>query len=186
MSRLIASILLAILLFPLASVVYIVVFFVYMQATGWSGSAGEGSGFIAAGVTTWVFVAAYWVLLWRKSVRWTPQRKAFTSVAAVCAGVVAAVAGSILAPASGSFGAFVGTVLAPLLWLVATVFLWRETAVERAKRLSASGQEAVVCVACGYNLTGLKGTRCPECGREYTLDELFASQPGKVTSELGG
>ena len=29
------------------------------------------------------------------------------------------------------------------------------------------------CPGCGYNLSGLRQCRCPECGKEYTLEELF-------------
>ena len=33
-------------------------------------------------------------------------------------------------------------------------------------------------------MTGLKGTRCPECGSEFTIDELIAAQPQKAAVEL--
>ncbi|MDB5303490.1 MAG: hypothetical protein JWM97_1039, partial [Phycisphaerales bacterium] len=42
----------------------------------------------------------------------------------------------------------------------------------------------VVCPTCGYNLTGLTATRCPECGSQFTLDELMAAQPGREGEEL--
>ena len=77
------------------------------------------------------------------------------------------------------FGTFMGGLAAPVVWLITTVFLWRETREERAARLSASGAAAVVCPSCGYNLTGLTATRCPECGTQYTLNELLAAQPGR-------
>lgn len=32
---------------------------------------------------------------------------------------------------------------------------------------------APACPACGYNLSGLTHCRCPECGQEYTLEELW-------------
>lgn len=31
------------------------------------------------------------------------------------------------------------------------------------------------CPACGYNLSGLSQSRCPECGREYTLEQLWTA-----------
>ena len=44
--------------------------------------------------------------------------------------------------------------------------------------------QLAVDLGCAYDMTGLKGTRCPECGSEFTLDELLASQPGKAAVEL--
>ena len=32
------------------------------------------------------------------------------------------------------------------------------------------------CPNCGYRMVGLKESRCPECGMEYTLDELLGKQ----------
>ena len=90
----------------------------------------------------------------------------------------------IVSPNDTDFASFVGSATAPLLWLVATTFLWRETAVERAQRLGATAECAITCPNCGYNLTGLTDTRCPECGARYTLNELLASQPGKQMQEV--
>lgn len=42
------------------------------------------------------------------------------------------------------------------------------------------------CPKCGYNLTGLREARCPECGATYTLDELvvtLAEQRAPLTSD---
>jgi hypothetical protein len=140
-------------------------------------------GWIFAGVVTWAFMALYWVLLWRKSVRWE-NRVATTAGAAICSGIVGAIIGAICNTIERGFGAFVGTTSAILLWLVATCFLWRESREERAARLNATGRDGVVCPTCGYNLTGLNDTRCPECGSQFTLDQLLASQPSRVTAEL--
>jgi DNA-directed RNA polymerase subunit RPC12/RpoP len=30
----------------------------------------------------------------------------------------------------------------------------------------------IACPSCGYNLRGLKEAKCPECGAEFTLDQL--------------
>ncbi len=32
-----------------------------------------------------------------------------------------------------------------------------------------------ICPKCGYNLSGLRECRCPECGVNYTLDQLWQS-----------
>ncbi|MCH8966713.1 MAG: hypothetical protein IID43_03475 [Planctomycetes bacterium] len=44
---------------------------------------------------------------------------------------------------------------------------------------ASRGDRAPQCLRCGYLLIGLRATRCPECGAEPTLDELWsASQAG--------
>jgi hypothetical protein len=69
-----------------------------------------------------------------------------------------------------------GTV--PIVWVLATVLVWRETSAERVARMSnLVSNPSVVCPFCGYNLSGLREARCPECGASFTLDALAASQP---------
>lgn len=75
------------------------------------------------------------------------------------------------------------TVLIPLVWLISTVFIWRETPAERGDRIHRSTTAAIICPTCGYNLTGLNESRCPECGSGFTLDELLAAQPSRVVAE---
>jgi len=68
--------------------------------------------------------------------------------------------------------------LVPIVWVLATVLLWRETAAERLARMSKlASHPTMLCPFCGYNLSGLREARCPECGASFTLDELAASQP---------
>src|SRR5690348_11117456 len=86
MSRLIATILLAILMFPLASVFYIIAYVTQERLWRWSYSSYGWraysyefraiSGFACAGLLTWAFMVVYWWLLWRKRVQWTPKRRA--------------------------------------------------------------------------------------------------------------
>jgi DNA-directed RNA polymerase subunit RPC12/RpoP len=33
------------------------------------------------------------------------------------------------------------------------------------------------CLRCGYAMSGLEHLRCPECGEEFTIDELLRGQP---------
>ena len=184
MSRLVSRILLSILMFPLATTFYIIVFvaggtwvrqnlnvFYYLT---------EAYAFALASFLTWILVAVYWCLLWKSSVKWNSDRRIFTVVASaialIIAGITAIAVGSVVRASSG-FSTFVGGILAIVLWLIATVLIWRETPAERAQRLAASPASAISCPNCGYNLTGLTESRCPECGSQFTLNELLASQP---------
>ena len=179
MSQLVARILLAIFVFPLAALVYIVTF-VFAE------EHNHRSNFpwLLAGAIAWAFIVTYWSLLWRGSVKQTADRRLRTVGAAVGASVVGIAVGAVGSGIDSEFGYFLGSVTTPLLWLVASVFVWRETAAERAARLQNTNNDAVVCPTCGYNLTGLKECRCPECGTQFTLDQLLASQPSRVQAEL--
>lgn len=73
----------------------------------------------------------------------------------------------------------VGGGVVPIAWVLATVLIWRETPAERMERISAAGGDAVCCPICGYNMTGLHESRCPECGSKFTLDQLLAGQPAR-------
>jgi hypothetical protein len=42
--------------------------------------------------------------------------------------------------------------------------------------MQADSTEAPLCEACGYNLTGLTGNVCPECGREFVLSQFEQSR----------
>jgi hypothetical protein len=74
----------------------------------------------------------------------------------------------------------------PIVWVLLTVLIWRETAGERIARLKTAGSQIVSCPLCGYNMTGLIESRCPECGSRYTVDELLASQREQTRVSLQG
>jgi hypothetical protein len=40
------------------------------------------------------------------------------------------------------------------------------------RRAPAVRSKGIPCLKCGYDLTGLREARCPECGSQYTLDQL--------------
>jgi hypothetical protein len=188
MSRLISRILLTILMFPLASLVYLIAFALCLQwLEGIPGnySHRERQSFVVGGAIAWMFLAIYWFLLWRESTRWSRSRRVRTLLMALAAAVASvAIAAPIGAIIDVGLAIFVASTSAPLLWLTATIFIWRETDAERAARLSHLGSEALVCPACGYNLTGLREARCPECGAQYTLNDLLASQPARASTEI--
>ena len=185
MSRLIATLLLSILMFPVGAIFYLIVFFVFIEARGY-GSSNEELAFLFAGVLTWAGLAWYWISIWRQTVKWTPQRTNRTMLAALAAALVGLVAGAMTGAMEEGFGFFIGSVVPPLLWVVGTVLVWRETDAERAVRLRAAGKDGpgIPCPTCGYDMTGLKSTRCPECGSEFTIDELLAALPARATAEL--
>ncbi len=58
------------------------------------------------------------------------------------------------------------------LALLAAFLVWRDGYV-RGWRSSRTRPPA--CPSCGYNLSGLTRCRCPECGTEYSIDELWQS-----------
>jgi DNA-directed RNA polymerase subunit RPC12/RpoP len=116
-------------------------------------------------------------------VQWTAARRLLTLGAVAACAVIGVVLAALCNAVERGFGTFVGTAIAPLLWLASTTFIWRETTTERSQRLAGSAH-AIVCPACGYNLTGLQTPRCPECGKQYTLDELLAAQPNRGGGEL--
>jgi hypothetical protein len=183
MSSLISRILLAILMLPIASLVFLITFCFYIDEHLFT-NGRTGTGFVIAGVVTWIFLAAWWFFLWRTSVCWNRRRQKLTFAAVVVSAIAGFFAGAATFNIDDDLGCFVGATSAPLLWLVATTFLWRETPAERGNRIRATGKGSVVCPACGYNLTGLREARCPECGASFTLDELLASQPSAEPAEL--
>jgi hypothetical protein len=182
MSHLIARILLTVLIFP-ATVLFYCVAFILLERTVLH---DDQTAIIVTAVGSSAFMIGYWWLLWRKSVRWTQRRVTRTmvalAIAAAAGGVIGAAIYAVL-PWEQWLGGFLGIACGSVMWIIATIFVWRETADERAARLS-SVRDAVVCPNCGYNLTGLSGTRCPECGRQFTLDELLAEQPGRAAVEV--
>src|SRR5688500_3920939 len=122
MSRLIASILLSVLLFPLAAILYLIVFFVCIESR-WFSRSDEGIGMILAGLVTAAFIAWYWIAAWRKTVNWTPVRVGRTFTAAALSVVVGVVLGAATDQLEHGFGFFIGSVVPPLLWVAATVLV---------------------------------------------------------------
>ena len=130
----------------------------------------------------YAFVATYWILLWRSTVRWTRARVLNTALAGLLAiGGGGAIAGAVIAISRlipYGIAMLLGGGSVPIVWVLATVILWRETPAERLARMSnLVSNPTVLCPVCGYNLSGLREARCPECGGNFTLDELAASQP---------
>jgi hypothetical protein len=72
----------------------------------------------------------------------------------------------------------------------AVILVWLPTMQRLLRGKSVIGPDNLVsvhCPHCGYSLIGLRNLRCPECGTEFTIDELIRSQGyrgvEKVSSE---
>ncbi len=180
MSNLLARIMLALLMLPLACVVFFLSMYTWFEILlAGTFTPNQSPALVFATLVTWLFVMFYWTLLWRRTVHWTRARLLGTAGITVGAVLTGMGAGSFTARVDTDMGLFFGGVMTVLSWLTASVFVWRETKTERVQRVVARNPHAVVCPLCGYNLTGLRQTTCPECGRTYTLQELMALQPGR-------
>lgn len=69
-------------------------------------------------------------------------------------------------------GVWVLVVLTCGLVLLVIFLIWRDGYIRGWRTARAHAPQ---CPKCGYNLSGLRQCRCPECGAEYTLEELFTA-----------
>jgi hypothetical protein len=184
MTATIARLILAMLILPATGAVFMLTFIAVLAR---SGGGGPPSAAAVAMVWTivYTFVATYWILLWRSTVKWTRARVRNTALAglvAVAGGIafaLALIAVSRVLPQG--IALLLGGGGVPIVWVLATVILWRETPAERLARMSSLvSNPTVLCPVCGYNLSGLREARCPECGASFTLDQLAASQPQRA------
>jgi len=119
-----------------------------------------------------------WIIIWRGAVAWDRRTTQWT------AGLTA---GLLLVPiALTALGGFLSSpwdkmlAVLPLIgwgvWIALLLARWPL----RGRAPSADGG-GPACMKCGYSLNGLFATRCPECGDEPTLDQLWrASFPDGV------
>lgn len=187
MTQTVARLVLAMLLLPATGAVFIILFLVILRPL-----QGAGPGvpqLLLLWFILYLFIGVYWVLLWRTAVRWTPRRLFYTvagTALSLLGGVATAVLCASLNPnipvqALVMFGGG----LVPIVWVLLTVLVWRETPAERADRLAAVGATDLLCPMCGYRLTGLRESRCPECGASFTLEQLIAAQPARAAATAG-
>jgi len=183
MTRLVARLILAMLILPLSGSLFVLLIAVIAS----QGGPPEVYQLAIVWVIVYVFIAVYWVLLWCNLVCWTHDRMRGTIVS----GLIALLLGYLIAlVVRFAFGGPVfasvlfGGGLPPIAWVLATVLIWRETAEERMARITAAGTDTVLCPNCGYNMTGLREARCPECGSVFTIDQLVSGQPQRDASVL--
>jgi hypothetical protein len=175
MTTLLARILLSILMPPLAVLTWIASFGLVAYA-----SDDEETAIAVATLGTAVLVMVYWLLLWRRSVVWSPGRVSKTVGGTLAClglgGFTGLTAMGMTGINEAVFGTAFGGIFGTVIWLAMTVVIWKETAVERADRIRRAGGDVVFCPRCGYNMTGLYEPRCPECGTKFMLNELLAAQ----------
>ena len=174
MSQVLSRVMLAVALLFAAPVVCTTIIIVLDKTSGWD----DERVLTVANLATCAAFGACWVLIWRRQVRWTFHRRTLTMLSVLGAtGVAFGVFGIICAFVGwADEAAIVLAALAwPPAWIALTAYVWRETPMERAGRLKNLAPGGLACPQCGYNLTGLRQARCPECGTQFTLDELFAS-----------
>lgn len=111
-----------------------------------------------------------WFLIWRRAVNWSEGSFAKT-IGAWVLFVGLPIAGQFLG-SGGNTVKDISIVVAPVIgwgiWMAWTMWYW-------PMRVEAGVADGPICMKCGYSLQGLKATRCPECGDEPTLDELWAA-----------
>jgi uncharacterized paraquat-inducible protein A len=184
MSRLVARILLTVLLFPSATLV-LFLSFLFIERLD---NHNDEEAAVLATLATCAYMMVYWLMLWRGAVNWTEQRVyrtlVMTAVAAIVGCAMGVAIAKVLDYSAVELGTCGGLLTGAVLWMILTIVVWRETPAERAARLSRADADALVCPTCGYNLTGLREPRCPECGTQFTLNELYAAQPARAPAEI--
>ncbi len=172
------------LMLPLAGIIMMTGF----AATAMIGGTPDARGMLVAWIATDVFVVIYWIAIWRRSVVWTSRRQLLT-LAAVGLGAFASILAVVVLrdfvgmPIEPRI--LFGNSMFPVVFVLMTVFVWRESTGERHARIVERGTDTVSCPICAYNMTGLREAKCPECGAVFTLDELLTSQAAESGEELG-
>ena len=188
MTRTVARLILAMLLLPCTGAVFVLLFATLIAST--PGGPPPVGRVVLMWSILYLFVGAYWIILWHDMVSWTRRRVTLTAVATVLslAGGVAVGLGCLAVNRRLplQIGVLIGGGTVPITWVLSTVLIWRETAAERLSRLTAHGMPAIACPLCGYNLAGLTEARCPECGASFTLEQIVLARPrtGTQPAEL--
>ncbi|MCP4249853.1 MAG: hypothetical protein GY778_22655 [bacterium] len=119
-----------------------------------------------------VAVAA-WLLIWRREVIWRPGVRTRTVLCSAVALGMPIAATFLIPDVRGVLDMTLWflPVAGWGVWMAATVWIWPLRPVSGGH----SDAQQPRCPQCAYPLTGLRATRCPECGHEPTLDELWAA-----------
>lgn len=136
----------------------------------WTHADEVGTPFLLSNALAAGVLMIGWWAVWRRVVHWTAGRIGLTILAAAGAvGIARLVVLGNDVFLSGNIQAVhpwdLAGDCAAAVWIGATAYLWRGGTTGHVPRLP--------CPRCGYDLRGLREARCPECGTEYTLDELL-------------
>ncbi len=151
-------------------------FFIIVEVVdSFIGLGSEPSNITASYEITMAIAVTSWLLIWRRVVNWQRNVMFWTLIAAtVCIAIPSLFPFLLMRKLSSPWDDIVCIV--PVLgwgiWMAGTVLFWPM----RAGAGAAGHADANVtpqCPSCGYLLTGLTKTRCPECGDEPTIDELW-------------
>ncbi|MEM1011075.1 MAG: hypothetical protein AAGI46_02510 [Planctomycetota bacterium] len=176
MPRLVSLTLLSFLALPAAALVYTLVLIIWVDAVSWR---HRDLGWIIGSAAALLCVMGWWLLVWFKEVTWNTRRVTFSVLAIPGTAVLGSAVGYVayLLTDLDTFGMFLGGSSTVIAWLVTACILWRATPMEMIDAVSGEALDAAVtCPRCSYAMTGLRDARCPECGEQYTLDQLFAAQ----------
>ncbi len=151
--------------------IFFISFFAFDELFGIS----ESRAFVCVYTLVATLTVLIWLRIWWGAVAWS-QRVLWKTVLWAMALMVVPSLGILI---SGKWHSFLDTIFyfIPVIgwgiWMAGTVRYW--------PMKIASGVNGMTpkCLQCGYLLTGLRGTRCPECGDEPTLDELWAATAGE-------
>lgn len=175
MSPTVSRLVLSLCIIGFLPIMYFTTFFVLIESSGnWS---DDELYLLLSDVLCMLFLIVSWTVIWFGEIQWNT----FRIVASIAVAGGGSIAGLIIGALCGAItneeeiGILIGGAFAAVFWIFGTAIAWRETKSERAARLQHLGINAVACPNCGYNLTGLSQSNCPECGSSYTLDQLFAA-----------
>lgn len=142
---------------------------------------GDDDALAVASLVTAPLFAALWTYIWRSSVVWSARRLGRTMVVLAVGSMAGAACYAICTSAGGieEVAILTGTLCWVTIWMAGTAVVWKETEVESSRRKRGGPDRVIPCPKCGYDMKGLAMARCPECGTEFTLDELFATWVGQ-------
>ena len=124
---------------------------------------------IATNVFSGAVAVSIWLLIWYRVVLWTPRVVVYTVVSILIGMTVVALCPLLVnSTARLQVVAYWLPLMTLGVWVATTAWLWPA----RTSPVSLL-EEQLRCLRCDYSLVGLTHTRCPECGNESTLEQLF-------------